>query len=178
MLVNPGREALRRLFMPKRVSVVFVGESPAGGTFFYAGDSMLFRATRDAFSAALGTSNDAFLDEFAALGCYLDDLCLEPVNQLCAGERMGARREGEVRLARALAALAPCVIVVLLHAIEDNVARAAAAAGLAHVERHVVTYPSRWHAHRVAYHRELTALLRDFARRGVLAKKSRSGLPN
>jgi hypothetical protein len=161
--------------MPARVHVLFVGESPpAGGTFFYAGDSMLFRATRDAFCEALGTSDERFLAQFAELGCYLDDLCLQPVNELAAAERRKARGEGEARLAGTIAALQPLVMVVLLRAIDTNVARAAVRAGCKHIERHVVTYPSRWHAHRVAYHRELTALLRDLSQRGLFARKLRS----
>ena len=83
-------------------------------------------------------------------------------------QRLQARRDGEERLAQTIAALQPLVIVVLLKGIVKNVARAAAAAGCAKVERHELTYPSRWHIHRLAYRRELTALLRDLARRQVL----------
>ena len=170
-------EELRRSFLPARVRVLFIGESPpARGTFFYAANSELFRATRDAFYDAIDGCEgfDSFLACFADLGCYLEDLCHEPVNRLTnridgsLNERMRARRGGEARLAQTIATLQPVVIVVLLKAIVDNVARAAATAGCANVERHALTYPSRWHKHRLAYRRELADLLRQLVHRGVL----------
>jgi hypothetical protein len=171
------REQLRRSFRPAEVRVLFVGESPpAGGTFFYSADSGLYRATRDAFEAALPTCRglDSFLCCFAAFGCYLDDLCHEPVNHLTdRGDgsrqiRTKARRDGERCLAQTLAELRPLVIVALLKGIATNVSRAASLAGCAGVERYTLTYPSRWHHHRAAYGRELTALVRDLAARGIL----------
>jgi hypothetical protein len=157
------RESLRREYLPRDVRVLFVGESPpAAGTFFYAANSVLYRATRDAFGCG-----DDFLGTFARLGCYLEDLCHEPVNRLPLSERGAARRTGEPQLTRVIAELRPRIIVVLLRAIEGNVARAAAAAGCANAERYVVTYPSRWHHHRIAYRRELSALMRTFAERGI-----------
>ena len=156
--------------------MLFIAESPpAAGSFFYAADSELYRATRYAFEAGLPDwTAGSFLSRFAALGCYLEDLCSEPVNQLTDrgdgswAERLDARRAGERRLAETLAALRPAVIIVALNGIAGNVKRAAAIAGCAETERHVLTYPSRWHRHRVAYRRELTGLVRDLARRGVL----------
>jgi hypothetical protein len=164
------REALRRSFLPERVRVLFVGESPpAGGTFFYSGDSMLYRATRDAFCAAFGSQfARLFLDRFAEAGCYLEDLCLEPINHLTSETRRAARRQGEASLAQRTRVLQPDAIVVLLKSIADNVARAASAAGYSSIERHVLTYPSRWHRHREAYQGELTALLHAFELRGIL----------
>jgi hypothetical protein len=163
------REALRRRFQPERVRVLFVGESPpAGGAFFYAGTSGLFRATRDAFRDAFEGFDEAqpFLERFAGIGCYLYDLCDEPVNRLPKGRRT-AHRAGEARLAQMLVALQPRVVVVLLKSIAANVERAANAAGYANIERHVLTYPSRWHQHRVAYGTQLRALLCDLASRKI-----------
>ncbi len=171
-----AREALRRRFRPVAARVLFVGESPpAGGSFFYAADSGLYRATRDAFSLALDCVRpESFLTTFAAMGCYLEDLCLDPINHLTDHrdgswqQRVRARRDGERRLAETLAELQPQVVVVLLKGIAANVARAAALAGCSDLECHTVTYPSRWHQHRDAYRREMSALVRDFALRGLL----------
>jgi hypothetical protein len=171
-----AREELRSSFRPRSVRILFVGESPpAAGSFFYACDSELYRATRDAFHAALPQSRDAdFLTYFAASGCYLEDLAHEPINHLIdrsdgsLQKRLQARRAGEPRLARTIAELRPKVIVVLLKGIAANVERAAAAADCANVDRHILTYPSRWHRHRVAYRQELTHLLRSFVQRGML----------
>jgi hypothetical protein len=175
-----AREALRRSFLPEAVRVLFVGESPpAGGRFFYAADSALYRAMRDAFAVALpGCGEDEFLRRFAALGCYLDDLCLEPVNQLVepgdAGvrRRLAARHEGEGRLATTIAMLRPRVIIVLLKAIAANVARAARLARCEELERHVVTYPGRWYRTRLAFRAELVPLLEELARREVFVTRS------
>jgi hypothetical protein len=149
--------------------VLFVGESPpAGGAFFYAGDSQLYRSTRDAFSDSLGEGVQPFLERFVDLGCYLEDLCDEPVNRL-GRERRAVHRSNEARLAGALAQLQPAVIIVLLKSIADSVDCAAYAAGLGEVERHVVTYPGRWHHHRAAFHKELTIVLSDLARRNAFS---------
>ena len=142
-------EALRRSFRPATVRVLFIGESPpAAGTFFYAANSGLYRATRDAFQAALSSRVDPdFLRSFAALGCYLDDLCGEPINHLTDRSdgswqrRLQARHDGEPHLAQTLAELRPEVIVIVLKAIAKNVARAVECAGCAGVERHILTYP-------------------------------------
>jgi hypothetical protein len=165
-----SREELRHSYLPAGVRVLFIGESPpAAGTFFYAEDSELYRATRDAFYEVFPGLHFAasFLRGFAALGCYLEDLCHDPVNHLNAQERRSARRGCEDGLATTLSALQVRAIVVLLRSIIPNVARAATAAHC-DAEQHVVTYPSRWHRHRLAYRRELTAILRDLVRRGVL----------
>ena len=80
-MTRAARERLRRRFLPERVRVLFVGESPpAAGSFFYAADSELYRATRDAFEAALPRFRnvDTFLKAFAESGCYLVDLSLDP----------------------------------------------------------------------------------------------------
>jgi len=85
-------EALRARFQPERIRILFVGESlPAGGTFFYNGDSNLVRYTCEAFAAALGTPDGArsFPSVFRDHGCYLVDLRREPVNGLSRAERQG-----------------------------------------------------------------------------------------
>jgi hypothetical protein len=82
----PSNSTLRKLFRPPKVNVLFIGESPpAGGTFFYQADSRLYQRTRAAFGRAFGRSmpeGAEFLREFQRLGCYLEDLCAEPVNRL------------------------------------------------------------------------------------------------
>jgi hypothetical protein len=175
-VTRAARERLRLRFRPERVRVLFVGESPpVAGTFFFAADSELYRATRDAFEAALPRFRnvDPFLKAFAESGCYLVDLSLDPINQLTDradgswSKRLRARRRGEARLAAKLAELRPAVVIVVLKGIAANVSRAVARAGIA-TECTTVTYPSRWHRHRLAYRRELAELLRRLVRRKVL----------
>jgi len=75
-------EASRKAFKPVRVDVLFVGESrPSGGTFFYQGDSNLFRETKKAFDEYFG-QNIFSLDAFKDWNCWLYDICKNPVNCL------------------------------------------------------------------------------------------------
>ena len=100
-------EELRQVYKPERVRVLFLGESPpAGKSFFYLGNSNLCRYTQEAFSAAFGTEyEDAgdFLVHFWRMGCYLDDLCMVPVNNLSNRERRAERRRGVGSLAERMA---------------------------------------------------------------------------
>ncbi len=166
-----GREALRLKYLPEDVRVLFVGESPpAGGTFFYSKDSGLYRATKDAFLAAFPGADcgEDFLDAFARAGCYLEDLCPEPVNHAPAAERLRLRRESEPRLAQTLKDVRPRAAIVLLKGITPNVRRCVLLAGMPALECHAVTYPSRWKHHREAYQMQLQSILRGLRERGIL----------
>lgn len=169
-------ELIRRRYLPKEVRVLFVGESPpAGGIFFYAANSNLYFATEEAFVAALpALAGKDFLEEFRRLGCYLDDLCLEPVHRLEAGDplRVAARAEGQERLAEHIRIWRPKAIVVVMVAIAENVARAKREAGLQNVRWHVLPFPGP-KAHRDRYVAELTALVTGFEAAGVLLSGGR-----
>jgi hypothetical protein len=157
-----ARERLRRRYRPDRVRILFVGESPpASGRFFYQADSGLYRAIRDTFSAAFpSVQGNEFLDSFCSLGCYLVDLCAEPVDKMSPHARRRACRAGEVRLARTIRRLRPKIIVTVVRSIGENVKRSeeqAAWSGL-HLE---LPYPGRWHRHRMQFRRQLVPLLRE-----------------
>ena len=122
-------EALRDRYRPTDVRVLFVGESPpAGGTFFYAANSNLYYATKDAFETGVPDllSDADFLDDFEALGCFLDDLCLEPVNHLKGTAELEAQREaerkrGEEPLAERIRTDDPQAVVIVMKGIAANV---------------------------------------------------------
>ena len=154
------RERLRRRYRPNHVRILFVGEAPpASGRFFYQGDSGLYRAVRDTFLAAFPSLlTGEFLEEFRSLGCYLVDLCGEPVDHLARSARMSICGAGEVRLARTIRALRPTAIVTLVRSIRASVGRAQRMAywtGL-HLE---LPYPGRWKDHRVEFQRQLAPIL-------------------
>jgi hypothetical protein len=101
---GPSTEETRRQFLPEDVRILLIGESaPANGTFFYKANSKLYDATKEAFRLAVPklVRGPNFLDRFMALGCYLDDLCLTPVNHwrqdnpLAWQRRLQARVDGE-----------------------------------------------------------------------------------
>ena len=157
-----ARERLRRSFRPGKVRILFVGEAPpASGRFFYRADSGLYRAIQDTFLTALpALPEEDFLDSFQALGCYLVDLCGEPVDHMDSEARLGICRAGEVRLARTIKFLRPAAIVTLVRSIEANVKRAQEKAGWSgpHVG---LPYPGRWQRHRVEFSRRLVPMLRE-----------------
>lgn len=82
-------DELRKFYQPDKVKIFFVGESPpAGKTFFYAANSNLFRATLAGFQLAFPEiARDDFFRSFKEMGCYLVDLCDQPVNKLTNPEK-------------------------------------------------------------------------------------------
>jgi hypothetical protein len=154
---NP--EATRLSFRPDDVKVLFVGESPpVGGTFFYFANSKLFRATREAFRRARPTLTDRpFLETFQCCGCYLVDLCVQPVNDLDIRDpaRLKARSAGEPGLAETIRTTNPAAIVIVMKAITTHVDVAIAAAGTG-APRYELPFPAR---HYGLYVEELADLI-------------------
>ena len=155
-------EELRLAFRPARLRLLFVGESPpASGRFFYRRDSGLYRAMRDAFRVVDPSLNEeTFLPVFQKSGCYLVDLCPEPVDHLDLKSRRAACRANEESLAKAIAQLHPPMIATLLRSIEGNVRRAASLAGGNQSFLHL-PYPGRWLRHRTAFIESLVPVIRE-----------------
>jgi len=167
---NPGtasskaslaRERLRRRHQPERVRILFVGESPpASGRFFYQADSGLYRAIRETFIEAFpNLRHRPFLESFQSLGCYLVDLCAEPVDRMEVRPRQRLCAAGEARLSKKIRQLDPQTVVVVVRSIGNVVRRAELRAGWSgvHVE---LPYPGRWHHYRKEFRRKLVPLLR------------------
>jgi hypothetical protein len=148
-LVRRRREDLRRRFRPACVRLLFIGEAPpASGRFFYRRDSGLYRAMRDAFHAIDPAVNEQnFLSLFQSTGCYLIDLCPDPVDRLDRQSRLATCRNSEASLGRSIARLEPSMILTVVRSIEDNVARAGFRAGWRGPFLHL-PYPGRWSRHR------------------------------
>lgn len=152
-------EAVRKRFKPASIALLFVGESPpSGGTFFYAGNSNLYRHTVRAFRAAFGERiGSNFLLSFAALGCYLDDLYLSPVDQMNRRDRRAARVAGEAPLSRRIRVYSPRAVIGIGYGCEPSFVRAHRAACVT-APLHVLPFPN-WPKQRQRYVEELTALL-------------------
>lgn len=158
---NAARERLRRSYRPKRVRMLFIGESPpASGRFFYQADSGLYRAVRETFLRAFPEiPRDEFLAVFRDLGCYLVDLCGQPVDNLASKRRKQVCGAGEAHLAQTIRKLRPETIITVVLAIAPNVERAIEQAKWS--GRHIqLPYPGRWKRNRVAFDRGLRPLLR------------------
>lgn len=155
-------ERARERYRPDDVRVLLIGESrPAGGTFFYFGNSLLFEATREAFFRAIARGEkDDFLDAFRKAGCFLEDLCREPVNRMGESDRDAARTRSEPDLARRLEGLEPDLVIIVMKAIVGYVERALEEAGLRHVQTYTVPFPRRQWRNR--YVDELAGYLADW----------------
>jgi len=160
--VKTSQERLRRRYQPTKVRLLFVGESPpASGRFFYQRDSGLYRAIRDAFCALdPSVTDEQFLGRFQSAGCYLIDVCAEPVDHLDGPARRASCLAGEPFLSRSIRRFQPAAIVILLRSIQGNVRRAAERAGWRGpmIE---LPYPGRWVRHREAFLRCLVPQLRE-----------------
>jgi hypothetical protein len=158
-----SQERLRRKFRPRKVRILFVGESPpASGRFFYQADSGLYRATSEAFLKAFPNLREKnFLKSFRGLGCYLVDLCGRPVDRLQPKARRNARRAGEPNLSKTFRTLHPQIAIVVIRSIARNVQRSEQRANWSgrHLE---LPYPGRWIRHRVAFIQQLVPILRRF----------------
>ena len=69
-------EAIRRSYLPDRIRILLLGESPPPRRgFFYLGTSTLYRHTVPVFVSEYGFPDDpkGFLKRFSAAGFYLDD---------------------------------------------------------------------------------------------------------
>jgi len=166
-------ERLRRRHKPGRITLLFIGESaPAGGTFFYAENSTLYFEMRLVFEASLKSvfqGSPQFLETFKALGCYLDDVCLEPVNHLAESDRKSRRLVAEAALAGRLEKHSPLAVVAIgKTTAAPHVQRAMAQANLEGVSFDAVSFPGR-PEHKEAFKAALRAVIRRARRTGVLS---------
>jgi hypothetical protein len=156
-------ERLRRTYRPRKVRILFVGESPpASGRFFYQADSGLYRATRQAFLKAFPDLCERdFLKSFRNLGCYLVDLCERPVDRLQPKARRKFRLEGEPHLTKIFRTLRPQIAIVMIRLISRNVQSSERRAKWSgrHIE---LPYPGRWTRHQAEFIRQLAPILRRF----------------
>jgi hypothetical protein len=134
-------EAVRQRYRPKRITTLFVAESPPqSGDFFYYGNTALKRYMQKAMeTAGLGKHGD-FLERFKQYGWYLDDLVLTPVDKLLPAERARQCRDARPKLAARIAQYQPRAIVSLLHRIKVDV-EAAAIAAETNAPRFAVPFP-------------------------------------
>jgi len=146
------RESLRAVYLPEKVRMLFVGESPpVSGRFFYSRNSGLYRAVRDAFHLVDGSIVDEnFLDIFQSAGCYLIDACRHPVDGMQPAARRDACQAGEALLSREIRNLQPDTMVSLLRSIRPNVERAALRASWTGTLI-FAPYPGRWIQHRKVF---------------------------
>lgn len=174
-------DEIREQHRPARVRLLLVGESPpSGGTFFYSRNSKLYRVTEVSFRAAVPDliGND-FLAAFVRMGCYLDDLCLMPVNQLkkthgAQDQLRRAREAGVAPLAERMAEYDPAAIVLVGLGIEKFVRRATQEAGRGSLPFYALPFPN-YPEHVDRYADGLREVLVVGRTRGLLDEASTGG---
>ena len=164
-------EELRRQYRPKKIRVLLVAESrPAGGTFFYAGNSNLARYTEQAFRKGYGfpaMATGDFLGGFKAVGCYLEDLCPDPVNHIKEHSLRRAAWQSAVEyLAGRIMSAAPAVIIPIHKGSQRYARQAAELAGRLDVIKPAIPFPSMGNHPR--YIAELSRLIRELRKAAIL----------
>ena len=161
-------EEVRSRFQPCQIGVLFVGESPPqNGTFPYLKNSNLFRYTREAFCEALGACfTDGFLDNFRDNGCFLEDLCGEPVNKLSKRKKKRACQDAVGKLVLKLQAAQPSAVICVMRRISPIVQQALRVAGFASLPFWSVPFPAQ--GHQREYVRELVQILGCLNKAGLL----------
>jgi len=160
-------EAIRKRFLPERITTLFVGESaPHSGDFFYCGNTAMQSHMKRAVELAFGKSDD-FLKSFHGYGWYLDDLVLEPVNHLPKAERLAKCLDAQKSLADRIMVYQPEAIVSGLKSIELFVNAAAIIAG-SNAPRYSLSFPGmgqqrRFHAGMAAIIQKLPRIVTDLA---------------
>lgn len=170
-------ESIREKYRPRQTRVLFIGESrPANGTFFYCGDSTLARYTCEAFEVVYGSFPDisSFLAGFQALGCFLVDLCPEPVNHLSRKQRRQKHKAGEGALAVMLSALKPLALVVVMKGIACSVNQAARIADAGITLRYDLPFPAQHHQKEYVF--GLSTIISGLKREGVLENTRQPGV--
>lgn len=125
---NAYFESIRLQNKPDKIKILFIGESrPNGNTFFYAADSNLYNYMKEAFQTFFKKIYKGSLEFFTFLmekGIYLDDLCLEPVNNLADAEKNRKRDQYIESLAKRIIEYNPKAIVIVLKGIQKYVLKA------------------------------------------------------
>jgi hypothetical protein len=154
-------EELRNRYKPESTRVLFVGESrPNGGTFFFNGNSNLYRHTRKAFETTFGqiyVDARAFLTAFSGAGFWLADLCPDPVDGLKGTPRRDVCTAGEPALGRLLTQLRPHTVIGVKLDLKSHIQRAITLAGDKPPVLHVLPFPLYQWA--VRYEFELVQIL-------------------
>jgi hypothetical protein len=169
------REEARLSWQPDKTKVLFIGESPPrGGTFFYLANSCLYEYTKKAFFEVYGKDfklGAEFLQFFKSSGCYLDDLCLQPINDLSPPDRRLKRANSVAGLAERIKKESPDVVIVVIKKIKKEAVKAINLAQVGELPTYFLPFPGqRWQNE---YVKELKTVLYKLRVAGILKEKYR-----
>jgi hypothetical protein len=163
-------EEVRLSYLPKKVNVLFIGESaPEAGNFFYLGDSLTLY-TKEAFINSYNVdieSDKIFLERFKENEFYLDDLCLEPVNRMNEIDREVARNNSISHLSCRIKNYSPKAIICIMKDIKHHVEYAIKLAQIKGFTFYSLPYP-RYIKNIEAYKDKLTIVLNELKKAGIV----------
>lgn len=160
---NDEYERIRAHYRRKTIKVLLVGESrPTNGTFFYLGNSNLYKYTVNAFARLLDhdfTSSEEFLSYFQRTGYFLDDLCQKPINKLLTEQRTLARQSGVNCLSNRISNYSPKAVICVMKEIQEYVRQAVVQSGV-HLEKGFYCIPFPTRRHQLRYESDLLHILK------------------
>lgn len=160
-------EQIRKRYLPEKVKVLIIGESPPrSGKFFYTGDdltSITWEAFSWLFMDVIDLDNyNEFLDYFKKQGFYLDDLCLEPVNGIEDNDqRIEVRKKWVPSLAKRIKEYNPEAIIFILKGAREQFEDAVRRSGMSHVPRYYTSFPAFSERNKKDYVQDLVSALID-----------------
>ena len=154
-------ETLRNAYKPDQIKLLFIAESPPqSGNFFYHKGSMTTftsRAFEKVFDRVFSDKH-SFLNFFRLRGCYLEDVCLEPVDKLPQKQRTMMLEDSIEYFSGRLKEYRPEAIVIVLKRIESQVKKALRKAK---ISCPVYTLPFPGFGHQKIYIKELRNILQN-----------------
>lgn len=155
-------EEIRQRFIPEKVRLLLIGESPpAKGSFFYVKSNMT-NFTAKAFEKTHGIAfrdHAEFLMYFKGLGCFLDDLSHKPVDDLPKDEREETLRCCVTPLSERIRTFDPPVIAIVLKKIEHYVREAVNKSGCT---PEILVLPFAGNGHQTKYIEQLSKIVSEY----------------
>jgi hypothetical protein len=152
-------ELIRQSYRPSDIRLLLVGESPPVSKKFFYLKSAMTKHTEQAFKNAHGASfrDDAeFLYYFKLCGCFLDDLCHDPVDDLRKAHREERLKASIDGLAQRIREMNPSVVAIAPKKIERYVQEAVHRSGL---QPEVFVLPFAGNGHQTKYVDKLAEIL-------------------
>ena len=126
-------EQIRQLYRPEEVRILFVGESPPeSGGFFYV-ESLMTTFVSRPFESRFNIQfkdNQDFLEFFQKQQCYLDDLCLDPIDKVSPSKRRLMSKQNVLPFSQRLSSMQPIIVISILKRIEKYVIEAIELSGV------------------------------------------------
>jgi hypothetical protein len=152
-------EKIRQSYRPNDIQLLLVGESPPASQKFFYVKSAMTTYTAQAFEKAHGVcfvDDQEFLQYFKKCGCYLDDLCHEPVDDLPTAKREERLKESIDGLAQRIQEMNPPVLVIALKKVERYVREAVNKSGR---QPKMFALPFAGNGHQTKYVAQLSDIL-------------------